>query len=104
MHVIEGGMSTGRRRTGVAKASDRSAKAHAEPPAGLTVAELIAKLQMADPDAPVVIAGQYGGFEDLRGLSQKPLRLNVNGLDGFGAHDMPEDNAPADVVAVVLGG
>lgn len=101
MHVIEGGKS---RPAGVSAGDSPTGAPGRSTAGGLTVAELIAQLQSADPDAPVVIAGQYGGFEDLRGLSHKPLRLNVNGLDGFGAHDMPDEGASADVVAVVLGG
>ena len=68
----------------------------------LTAGELIALLQAADPAAPVVIRGQYGGFDCVHVVAPQPLRLNVNSHDGFGPHDQPEDGEGADIVAVAI--
>jgi len=68
----------------------------------LTAGELIALLQNADPAAPVVIRGQYGGFDCVHAVAPQPLRLNVNSHDGFGPHDLPDDGEPADIVAVAI--
>src|ERR1700712_2261852 len=56
-------------------------------PAVLTVAELVALLQTLEPSSPVVLQGQYGGFESVMGVELLPLRFNVNRLEGFGPHD-----------------
>jgi hypothetical protein len=69
----------------------------------LTAGELIALLQAADPAAPVVIRGQYGGFDCVHAVTPQPLRLNVNSHDGFGPHDLPEDGESADIMAVAIG-
>lgn len=79
----------------------RSTKVSAATPA-LTVGDLIAQLQKVDPNAPVVIAGQYGGFECVLAVSEQPLRLNVNGLDGFGRHDLPAAGEAPDVLALAV--
>ena len=68
----------------------------------LTVAELIARLEKADPNAPVVIAGQYGGFDGVLAVDERPLKLNVNGLDGFGRHDMPAEGEQPDVTGLAI--
>ena len=68
----------------------------------LTAGELIALLQAADPASPVVIRGQYGGFDCVHVVAPQPLRLNVNSHDGFGPHDQPEDGEGADIVAVAI--
>jgi hypothetical protein len=68
----------------------------------LTVGELIARLQQADPNALVVIAGQYGGFDGVLAVGERPLKLNVNGLDGFGRHDLPAEGEPPDVTGLAI--
>lgn len=70
--------------------------------ASLTVGELIARLQQADPNAPVVIAGQYGGFDGVLAVDERPLKLNVNGFDGFGRHDMPAEGEQPDVTGLAI--
>ena len=69
---------------------------------GLTAGRLIALLEEYHPEAPIVIEGQYGGFEWVRGASRVPLRLNVNNLEGFGPHDRAEPTEAADATAVVI--
>ncbi|MEQ1771072.1 MAG: hypothetical protein ABL879_14660 [Devosia sp.] len=68
----------------------------------LTAGRLIALLEDYDPEAPVVIEGQYGGFEWVRRTSRVPLRLNVNSLEGFGPHDRADRAKAADAMAVAI--
>jgi len=61
-------------------------------------------LEDYDPEAPIVIEGQYGGFEWVRGASRVALRLNVNSLEGFGPHDRADglgEAAEATAVAIL---
>ena len=69
---------------------------------GLTVGDVIAMLETFDPTAPVMVSGENGGFEEVLGFRTTGVVLNVNSADGFGPHDLPDDGARADLVAVVL--
>ena len=68
----------------------------------LTVGELIAQLQRADPATPVVISGANGGFDGVQAVTERPLKLNVNAFDGFGRHDLPADGEQPDVLALAI--
>lgn len=68
----------------------------------LTAGRLIALLEDYHPETPIVMEGQYGGFEWVRGASRVPLRLNVNNLEGFGPHDRAEPTEAADATAVAI--
>lgn len=70
----------------------------------LTVGDLIALLQDADPTAPVVIAGREGGYECVRAVAEQPLRLNVNKLEGFGPHEAPAPGERPDALGLVVVG
>ena len=69
---------------------------------GLTVGDVIAMLETFDPAAPVMVQGESGGLEEVLGFRTTGVVLNVNTADGFGPHDLPDDGARADLVAVVL--
>lgn len=99
------------------KASVRAAASRQEPSAdtppmpaeapqipedALTAGRLIALLEDYDPEAPIVIEGQYGGFEWVRVASRMPLRLNVNSLEGFGPHDRADPDEAAEATAVAI--
>lgn len=68
----------------------------------MTVGELLAMLQGADPQSPVVIRGQYGGYDCVYSVGPQPLKLNVNTCQGFGPHEVPLDGEPADIVALAI--
>jgi hypothetical protein len=90
----------GRRALRKAKSAEtRSTTAGAE---ALTAGDLIALLEDLDPATPVVIAGQYGGFDGVRGISRLPLRFNVNSLEGFGPHDRASPGEPPHAHAVAV--
>lgn len=69
---------------------------------GLTVGDVIAMLETFDPAAPVMVSGESGGFEEVLGFRTTGVVLNVNSAEGFGPHDLPDDGARADLIAVVL--
>lgn len=69
---------------------------------GLTVGDVIAMLETFDPAAPLLVGGENGGLTEVLGFRATGVMLNVNTADGFGAHDLPEAGAKADVLAVVL--
>lgn len=69
---------------------------------GLTVGDVIAMLQTFDPAAPLLVHGENGGFEEVLGCRATGVALNVNSAEGFGPHDLPDDGARAELVAVVL--
>ena len=69
---------------------------------GLSVGDVIAMLETFDPSAPVLVNGESGGFEEVLGFRTTGVVLNVNSADGFGPHDLPDDGARADLIAVVL--
>jgi hypothetical protein len=71
-------------------------------PEGLTAGDLIALLEDLDPATPVVIGGQYGGYESARSISAVPLQFNVNRMDGFGPHDRAAPGGPPQAVAVAV--
>jgi hypothetical protein len=84
-----------------------SVRAEASPPIPedvLTAGRLIALLEDYDAEAPIVIEGQYGGFEWVRAAGRMPLRLNVNSLEGFGPHERadPDEATEATVVAILV--
>jgi len=68
----------------------------------MTVGELLAMLKGADPQSPVVIRGQYGGYDCVHAVGPQPLKLNVNTCQGFGPHEVPQDGEAADVVALAI--
>lgn len=68
----------------------------------MTVGELLATLQGADPHSPVVIRGQYGGYDCVHSVGPQPLKLNVNTCQGFGPHEVPQDGEAADIVALAI--
>ena len=70
----------------------------------MTAGELLAILQGVDPQAPVVIRGQYGGYSCVREVGPQPLKLNVNTCPGFGPHEVPQDGEAADVVGLAIEG
>ncbi len=70
--------------------------------AGLTVGDMIAMLETFDPSAPFLVAGEYGGFEEVLGLRRINVMLNVNDADGFGPHEIAEPAQRADRAAVTL--
>jgi hypothetical protein len=86
----------------------KAAPARADHPAGttparlMTVGELLAVLEGVDPQSPVVIRGQYGGYDWVHLVGPRPLKLNVNTCPGFGPHEVPEDGAAADIVALAI--
>ncbi|MBI4920340.1 MAG: hypothetical protein HY834_01200 [Devosia nanyangense] len=63
---------------------------------------MIARLEKVDPNAPVVIAGQYGGFDGVIAVDERPLKLNVNSFDGFGRHDLPAEGERPDVTGLAI--
>ncbi len=69
---------------------------------GLTVGDVIAMLETFDPSAPLLVAGEYGGFEEVLGLRRINVKLNVNDADGFGPHEIAEPGQSADRAAVTL--
>lgn len=69
---------------------------------GLTVGEVIAMLETFDPSAPLLVAGEYGGLEEVLGLRRVNVKLNVNDADGFGPHEIAEPGQRADRAAVTL--
>ncbi len=69
---------------------------------GLTVGDVIAMLRTFDATAPVLIAGEFGGLDEVLGFRKTPVRLNVNDADGFGPHEVPAHGERADVLAVVV--
>lgn len=69
---------------------------------GLTVGDVIAMLETFDPAAPFLVAGEYGGFEEVLGLRKVNVKLNVNDADGFGPHEIAGPGQRADRAAVTL--
>ncbi len=69
---------------------------------GLTVGDIIAMLETFDPAAPLLVTGEYGGFEEVLGLRKVAVKLNVNDAEGFGPHEMVQPGQRADVTAVTL--
>jgi hypothetical protein len=68
----------------------------------MTVGELLAMLEGADPQSPVVIRGQYGGYDWVHAVGPRPLKLNVNTCQGFGPHEVPQPGEAADIVALAI--
>jgi len=81
---------------------EKRAKPKAPQLTGLTVGDVIAMLETFDPSAPVMVHGESGGFEEVLGFRTTGVALNVNSAEGFGPHDVPDDGAQPDLVAVVL--
>lgn len=82
--------------------SSREPSVGVELPVALTVGELIARLEQADPETPVVICGANGGFNGVIAVTERPLKLNVNAFDGFGRHDVPGEGEQPDVTALAI--
>jgi hypothetical protein len=68
----------------------------------MTVGELLTMLAGADPQSPVVIRGQYGGYDCVHSAGPQPLKLNVNTCQGFGPHEVPQEGEAADIVALAI--
>src|SRR5262249_32964315 len=103
--TLDLGLEHSARSRGLRRKS-KSAESSRDPlhalPEGLTAGELIALLEDLDPATPVVIGGQYGGFESARAISKVPLRFDVNRMEGFGPHDRASPDEPPDAVAVAV--
>lgn len=69
---------------------------------GLTVGDVIAMLETFDPSAPVLVAGEYGGFEEVLGLRKINVKLHVNDAEGFGPHEIAQPGQRPDRTAVTL--
>lgn len=69
---------------------------------GLTVGDVIAMLETFDPSAPLLVAGEYGGFEEVLGLRKINVKLNVNDAEGFGPHEIAQPGQRPDITAVTL--
>lgn len=69
---------------------------------GLTVGDVIAMLETFDPSAPLLVSGEYGGFEEVLGLRKINVKLNVNEAEGFGPHEIAQPGQRPDVTAVTL--
>jgi hypothetical protein len=69
---------------------------------GLTVGDVIAMLETFDPDAPLLVSGEYGGFEEVVGLRKINVKLHVNDAEGFGPHEIAQPGQRPDVTAVTL--
>jgi hypothetical protein len=69
---------------------------------GLTVGDVIAMLETFDPSAPMLVAGEYGGFEEVLGLRKINVKLNVNDAEGFGPHEIAQPGQRPDITAVTL--
>jgi hypothetical protein len=59
-------------------------------------------LETFDPSAPVMVAGEYGGFEEVLGLRKITVKLNVNDAEGFGPHEVAQPGQRPDVSAVTI--
>ncbi|MET0466773.1 MAG: hypothetical protein ABW007_26670 [Chitinophagaceae bacterium] len=68
----------------------------------MKASELIELLRMLDPDARVVIHGHADGYDDVAGIDEIPLRLNVNSEGGRGVHEYPEEGEAADTTALLI--
>ena len=69
---------------------------------GLTVGDVIAMLETFDPSAPLLVAGEYGGFEEVLGFRKINIKLNVNDAEGFGPHEQAAVGQRPDLTAVTL--
>ena len=81
---------------------DKKHAARSIPLCGLTVGDVISMLETFDPAAPLLVRGENGGFEEVLGFRATGVSLNVNSAEGFGPHDLPENGALPDTLAVVL--
>jgi hypothetical protein len=81
---------------------DLPTKVRRSPVTGLTVAELIERLGLFNPESVVVIEGRYGGLDCVRAMAPADILLNVNADPDFGPHERAENEDEADARAVVL--
>ena len=72
------------------------------PAIGLTVAEVIERLRLLNPESIVVIEGRYGGLDSIKAMVPLDIILNVNGDPDFGPHERAQSEDEADARAVVL--
>lgn len=84
------------------KAAPPRRTAAAKPARLMTVGELLTMLKGVDPQSPVAIRGQYGGYDWVHTAGPQPLKLNVNTCPGFGPHEVPQDGEAADIVAIAI--
>jgi len=77
-------------------------RARAPSHTGLTVGDVIAMLETFDPSAPLLVGGEYGGFEEVLGFRKINVKLNVNDAVGFGPHEIAEVGQRPDLTAVTL--
>lgn len=68
----------------------------------ITVGALIELLQNRPPDQRVIIRGYEGGYNDIEGVSELPLRLNVNTAWYYGKHEEPGLTHRADTTATLI--
>ena len=70
----------------------------------MTVAELIEQLLKLKPDARVIVNGYEAGYEDVKGVEYRDIRLNVNDNWYEGPHEEPDEEHPTfDECAVYIG-
>jgi hypothetical protein len=77
-------------------------KVRRAPAVGLTVAEVIERLSLFNPESIVVIEGRCGGLDSIKAMVPLDLALNVNGDPDFGPHERAETEDEADARGVVL--
>lgn len=57
----------------------------------MTVKELIEKLSKCNPDKMVVVRGYEGGCDEVGGIAETRINLNVNTEWYYGKHEYAED-------------
>jgi hypothetical protein len=72
------------------------------PAIGLTVAEVIERLRLLNPESIVVIEGRYGGLDSVRAMVPVDIMLNVNADPDFGPHERADGEDEGDARAIVL--
>lgn len=69
----------------------------------MKVKELIKKLELLPEDAPVIISGFEGGFNELKSVKHPfNIKFNVNKSYLRGPHEETDENS-ADITAVLIG-
>lgn len=69
----------------------------------MNVSELIQKLQTLDPNQRVVLRGYEDGYNDVRGIVEINLILNVNHQWYYGVHAEAEKNEEYNEKAYFIG-
>jgi len=81
---------------------DLPTKVRRAPAIGLTVAEVIERLRLFNPESIVVIEGRYGGLDSVKAMVPIDVALHVNADPDFGPHERARSEDEADARAVVL--